>query len=132
MSNFPSIEEFDSGQVTATRLEDVDDTGNLLDAGESNFLAREQAVLGDDAQFFQPLPSQGEQTFFAGGNEGLISPVHLWIPRFLTCQMKMYTNLSRVSHLLARRYAKLSPVPTGIGIDGRTALVIWLLRPWHR
>ena len=105
MSNFPSIEEFDSGQVTATRLEDADDTGGLH-AGESNFLAREQAVLGDDAQFFQPPPSQGEQAFFAGGNEGLASPVHLSISRFLTCQMKMSTNLSRVSRLLARRYAR--------------------------
>jgi len=81
MSNFPSIEEFDSGQVTATRLEDADDTGGLH-AGESNFLAREQAVLGDDAQFFQPPPSQGEQAFFAGGNEGIAS---LFTSRFQDC-----------------------------------------------
>ena len=72
MSNFPSIEEFDGGQMTATRIEDEEETaGDLLDAGESNFLAREQAVLGDDAQFFQSASAdQGEAAFFGGGSQG--------------------------------------------------------------
>ena len=72
MSNFPSIEEFDSGHVTATRLEDgkEDDMG-LLDSAQDDFLAREQAILGDDAEFFQSTnrPSQGEAAFF-GANQG--------------------------------------------------------------
>jgi Clathrin light chain len=80
MSNFPSIEEFDGGQMTATRVED-ENAGNLLDSGESNFLAREQAVLGDDAQFFQSAsPAQGEDAFFGGAGQGpsthLLSPFH--------------------------------------------------------
>ena len=73
MSNFPSIEEFDSGQIHATKLEDEDDSGNLLDSAQDDFLAREQAVLGDDAAFFQSArntsasPNQGQAAFFAGG-----------------------------------------------------------------
>jgi len=76
MSNFPSIEEFDGGQVTATRPEDGDDdNGDLLDSAQDDFLAREQAILGDDADFFQSSarntasPPSGEAAFF-GGNQG--------------------------------------------------------------
>ena len=71
MSTFPSIEEFDSGHVTATRLEEgkEDDMG-LLDSAQNDFLAREQAILGHDAEFFQSTrPSEGEAAFF-GGNQG--------------------------------------------------------------
>jgi hypothetical protein len=83
MSNFPSIEEFDSGQVTVTRLEDGKDDMNLLDSAQSDFLAREQAVLGNDADFFQSagntsLPSHGEAAFF-GGNEGIQSLMFGWV-----------------------------------------------------
>jgi hypothetical protein len=76
MSNFPSIEEFDSGQIHATKLEDGDDSGDLLDSAQDDFLAREQAVLGDDAEFFQSAattsssPNQGQASFF-GGEQGL-------------------------------------------------------------
>jgi len=77
MSNFPSIEEFDGGQITATRVEDGDDDGlDLLDSAQDDFLAREQAVLGDDAEFFQSAantsvsPNQGQASFF-GGAQGL-------------------------------------------------------------
>ena len=72
MSNFPSIEEFDGGQIHATRLEDGDDNGDLLDSAQDDFLAREQAVLGDDAEFFQSAantsvsPNQGQASFFRG------------------------------------------------------------------
>lgn len=68
--------------MTATRVEDEDENaGDLLDSAESNFLAREQAVLGDDAQFFQSAsPAQGEDAFFGGASQGhsthLISPFH--------------------------------------------------------
>jgi Clathrin light chain len=80
MSNFPSIEEFDSGQVTATKLEDASDDMDLFHSAQDDFLAREQAVLGDDADFFQSArntspPSQGEAAFF-GGNQGIQPP--LW------------------------------------------------------
>jgi hypothetical protein len=74
MSNFPSIEELDSGRMTATKVEDADDGHDLLDSAQDNFLAREQAVLGDDADFFQSggttssPPAQGEASFFDGGN----------------------------------------------------------------
>ena len=70
MSNFPSIEEFDSGQVTATKLEDKDT--DLLNSPQDDLFAREQAALGDDADFFQSGqgpsqgPSQGEAAFFDG------------------------------------------------------------------
>jgi hypothetical protein len=72
MSNFPSIEEFDSGHVTATRVED-DDGVDFFDSAQGDFLAREQAILGDDANFFQATgnttspPSQGEAAFFGAG-----------------------------------------------------------------
>jgi Clathrin light chain len=78
MSNFPSIEEFDSGRVTAVKLEDGDASNDLLDSAEDDFLAREQAILGDDAEFFQSAtnttspPTQGEAAFFGGG-QGSIS-----------------------------------------------------------
>jgi hypothetical protein len=74
MSNFPSIEEFDSGRMTATKVEDAEDSHDLLDSAQDNFLAREQAVLGDDADFFQSggttssPPAQGEASFFDGGH----------------------------------------------------------------
>lgn len=74
MSNFPSIEEFDSGRVTATRIEDVNDDADLLDSAQKDFLAREQAILGEDAQFFQTegltgsQPTQGEAEFY-GAND---------------------------------------------------------------
>ena len=66
MSNFPSIEEFDSGQVTATKLEDKDT--DLLNSPQDDLFAREQAALGDDADFFQSSQgvSQGEAAFFDG------------------------------------------------------------------
>ena len=71
MSNFPSIEEFDSGHVTATRLEDgkEDDMG-LLDSAQNDFLAREQAILGDDAEFFQSTNIPSQQAAFFGSNQG--------------------------------------------------------------
>jgi hypothetical protein len=76
MSNFPSIEEFDSGQVTATKLEDASDDMDLFHSAQDDFLAREQAVLGDDAQFFQyPPPAPGEAAFFAGDNQGPLPPL---------------------------------------------------------
>ena len=71
MSNFPSIEEFDSGITEARKFEDGD--GNLIDSAQEDFLAREQAVLGDDADFFQsasvtsPPQQTGEASFFEGG-----------------------------------------------------------------
>jgi hypothetical protein len=76
-SNFPSIEEFDGGQVTATKLEDVIDDNDLLSSGQDDFLAREQAILGDDADFFQSggastAPTQSEPSFFGTG-QGLMS-----------------------------------------------------------
>jgi len=73
MSNFPSIEEFDSGHVTATRLEDAPGEGDFFQSAEDDFLAREQAVLGDDAAFFQSAgnttspPTQGGASFLDGG-----------------------------------------------------------------
>jgi Clathrin light chain len=86
MSNFPSIEEFDSGQVTATRLEDAGDGNGLLDTGESDFFAHEKAVLGEDAEFFQGPsgsfpPTQGETSFFGGGQGFLI---------FVICSLLMF------------------------------------------
>jgi Clathrin light chain len=54
MSKFPSIEEFDSGQITATKLDD-------------DFLRREQAVLGDDAAFFQSAPVIQTESFMDAG-----------------------------------------------------------------
>ena len=72
MSNFPSIEEFDSGQVTATRIDYADDGIDLLDSAQSDFLAREQAVLGEDAEFFQAAalptsqPAQGGAALYGG------------------------------------------------------------------
>jgi Clathrin light chain len=74
MSNFPSIEEFDSGHVTVTKIEDGDDV-DFFDSTQTGFLAREQAILGDDANFFQSAgditpPSQGEAAFF-GGKQGI-------------------------------------------------------------
>ena len=77
MSNFPSIEEFDSGHVTATKVEDTGD--NLLDSAEDDFLAREQAVLGDDADFFQSggtttsPPTQGGAAFFDENHGNVLS-----------------------------------------------------------
>ena len=76
MSNFPSIEEFDSGQVTVTKVEDGNDDMDLLSSAQDDFLAREQAVLGDDADFFQSArntspPSRGEAAFF-GSNQGMV------------------------------------------------------------
>jgi hypothetical protein len=76
MSNFPSIEEFDRGQIHAAKLEDGDDSGDLLNSAQDDFLAREQAVLGNDAEFFQSAantsasPNQGQASFF-GGEQGL-------------------------------------------------------------
>ena len=71
MSKFPSIEEFDSGQVTATKIEDVEDEGDLFGSTQSNFLAREQALLGDDAEFFtSSAPTQGTEAAFLGGGQG--------------------------------------------------------------
>jgi len=73
MSNFPSIEEFDSGRVTATKLEDIEDEGDHFQSAKDDFLAREQAVLGDDAVFFQSAgnttspPAQGGAAFFDAG-----------------------------------------------------------------
>jgi Clathrin light chain len=66
MSNFPSIEEFDSGQVTATKLEN--DNTDLLNSPQDDLFAREQAALGEDADFFQSGQgvSQGEAAFFDG------------------------------------------------------------------
>ena len=69
MSKFPSIEEFDSGQITATRIEDVDENG-LNDSAANDFLSREQAILGNDTAIFQqyvPPPSQGEEVIFGSG-----------------------------------------------------------------
>lgn len=79
MSNFPSIEEFDSGQVIATTIEDGGDV-DFFDTAQSDFLAREQAILGDDANFFQPTAntapqSQGEAAFF-GGEQGIHNAVY--------------------------------------------------------
>jgi hypothetical protein len=80
MSNFPSIEEFDSGHVTATKAEDTGD--NLLDSAEDDFLAREQAVLGDDADFFQSggtttsPPTQGGAAFLDENHGNVLS---LWV-----------------------------------------------------
>ena len=71
MSNFPSIEEFDSGQVTATRLEDgKEDDMDFLDSAQNDFLAREQAILGDDAGFFQSTDIPSQQAAFFGGSQG--------------------------------------------------------------
>lgn len=84
MSNFPSIEEFDGGQIHATKLEDGGDSGDLLDSAQDDFLAREQAVLGDDAEFFQSArntsssPNQGQAAFF-GGEQGLRSLFSWWL-----------------------------------------------------
>jgi hypothetical protein len=76
MSNFPSIEEFDSGHVTATKFEDASDDGDNFQSAEDDFLAREQAILGDDAAFFQsagnttsPPAAQGGAALFDNGNE---------------------------------------------------------------
>jgi Clathrin light chain len=78
-TNFPSIEEFDSGVIMATKVEDADDDNDLLNSGGDDFLAREQAILGADAQFFQSgvtntsSPTQGEASFF--GNAGGVTLV---------------------------------------------------------
>jgi len=75
MSNFPSIEEFDSGQITATKVEDAPEDDALFHSAEDDFLAREQAVLGDDAAFFQSAggstspPAQGGAAFFDAGTD---------------------------------------------------------------
>lgn len=77
MSNFPSIEEFDSGITEARKFEDGD--GNLIDSAQEDFLAREQAVLGDDADFFQsasvtaPVQEEGEAAFFQSGQGEILS-----------------------------------------------------------
>lgn len=72
MSNFPSILEFDSGQVTATKLED--DNTDLLNSPQDDLFAREKAALGDDADFFQSSQgaSQGEAAFFDGA-QGILA-----------------------------------------------------------
>jgi hypothetical protein len=70
MSNFPSIEEFDSGHVIATRVEDGKDDMDLFDSAPKDFLAREQAILGDDAEFFQATNTPSQQAAFFGGNQG--------------------------------------------------------------
>lgn len=102
MSNFPSIEEFDSGQVTATRLEDgKQDNMGFLDSAESDFLAREQAFLGDDAEFFQSTNIPSQQAAFFGANQGTNL---LEVERGLMIQMKMYMNLRQVFLLLTLRF----------------------------
>ena len=80
MSNFPSIEEFDSGHITATKLEDNDT--DLLNSPQDDLFAREQAALGDDADFFQSGQgvSQGEAAFF-DGPQGVRHPIHLLTSR---------------------------------------------------
>ncbi|BFZ60343.1 Clathrin light chain [Saitoella coloradoensis] len=66
MSAFPSLEEFDAGQTTAQPVLGNDD---------NDFLAREQALLGDDAAFFnggdqpQQQASSGEADFLGGGED---------------------------------------------------------------
>ena len=82
--------------MTATKVEDADDSHDLLDSAQDNFLAREQAVLGDDADFFQSggttssPPAQGEASFFDGGH-GTFFPLF----SFADVQMKKYMNLNR-------------------------------------
>lgn len=46
MSNFPSLEEIDSDLVT-------DENNNGNNTAEGDFLSREKAVLGDDADAFE-------------------------------------------------------------------------------
>ena len=80
MSNFPSIEEFDSGRITATKLEENDT--DLLNSPQDDLFAREQAALGDDADFFQSRQgvSQGEAAFF-DGPQGVRHLMHLLTSR---------------------------------------------------
>lgn len=132
MSHFPSIEEFDGGQVTATRVEDAGDAGDLLDAGTSSVLAREQAVLGDDAQFFQATSTpQGEAAFFGGGDQGFPHS-HLVFSKSLMCQMKMYTSLRQVSLLLAPRYSSQLLLGYRWELTVRMDMGTRLLRPCQR
>ena len=73
MSNFPSIEEFDSGITEARKFEDGDNS--LIGSAQEDFLAREQAVLGNDADFFQSTsltspPQLGGEAALPGGVQG--------------------------------------------------------------
>jgi hypothetical protein len=74
MSKFPSIEEFDSGQVTATKLEDLPDE-DFIGSTENDLFTREQEVLGNDADFFQAggdlaSPTCAGDAAFFGGEPG--------------------------------------------------------------
>ncbi|KAL1900276.1 Clathrin light chain [Sporothrix stenoceras] len=61
---FPSLEDFDSGAQT-----DVKDTN--IEASSDDFLARERAILGDDAnQFTTPGDSAAFET--SGGDDNLL------------------------------------------------------------
>lgn len=48
MSHFPSLEEFDQGQVDAILTEDTSIRTFGTPTTEADFLAREQAILGED------------------------------------------------------------------------------------
>ncbi|KAK3997665.1 clathrin light chain [Cladorrhinum sp. PSN332] len=57
---FPSLEDFDSGAQT--------DIQNVTDASTSNFLEREKAILGDDANQFATVEDAG----FDDGDDDLL------------------------------------------------------------
>jgi hypothetical protein len=72
MSKFPSIEEFDKGQVHATKVENENHAEDLLGMADA-FFAREQPVVSDKAEFFPDAASQPtqHQAMILGCHQGI-------------------------------------------------------------